>query len=227
MKEIRKKITKALIKHCMKKLAQCRAVWSTTFLISEMVLRNRVRQLIWENMKAANYYIFKIFIVLQSRSHFRPHKLQHTMLLCPFLHLRVGSNSCPLSSDAIQPSHPLSLSSPPAFNLSQHQGVFQRVSSFYQLVKVLEFQLQRQSFQWIFRVDFFRIDWFNLLAIQGTLKSLLQHHSSKASILQGSALYICSSHIHTWLLEIPYLWPYGPLLAKWCLCILICCGGLS
>ena len=67
MKEIWKKITKALIKDCMKKLAQCRAVWSTTFLISEMVLRNRVRQLIWENMKAANYYIFKIFIVLKKK----------------------------------------------------------------------------------------------------------------------------------------------------------------
>ena len=112
------------------------------------------------------------------------------MLPCPFLHLRVCSNSCPLSSDAIQPSHLLLLSSPLAFNLSQHQDVFQRVSSFYQVFKVLEFQLQCQSFQWIFRVDFFRIDWFDLLAIQGTLKSLLQHHSSTASILQGSALSI-------------------------------------
>ena len=56
--------------------------------------------------------------------------------------------------DAIQPSHPLLSPSPLAFNLSQHQGLFQRVSSFHQLAKVLEFQLQHQSFQWIFRVDF-------------------------------------------------------------------------
>ena len=56
--------------------------------------------------------------------------------------------------DAIQPSHPLSSPSPSAFNLSQHQGLFQWVSSSYQVAKVLEFQLQHQSFQWIFRTDF-------------------------------------------------------------------------
>ena len=56
-------------------------------------------------------------------------------------------------SDAIQPSHPLSSPSPPTFNLSKHQGFFQWVSSSYQVAKVLEFQLQYQSFQWIFRVD--------------------------------------------------------------------------
>ena len=57
-------------------------------------------------------------------------------------------------SDAIQPSHPLSSPSPPAFNLSQHQGLFQWISSLNQVAKVLEFQLQHQSFQWIFRTDF-------------------------------------------------------------------------
>ena len=56
--------------------------------------------------------------------------------------------------DAIQSSHPLSSSSPPAFNLSQHQGHFKWVSPLYQVAKVLEFQLQHQSFQWIFRTDF-------------------------------------------------------------------------
>ena len=55
---------------------------------------------------------------------------------------------------AIQPSHPLSSHSPPAFNLSQHQGLFQWVGSLHQVAKVLEFQLQHQSFQWIFRVNF-------------------------------------------------------------------------
>ena len=67
--------------------------------------------------------------------------------------------------DAIQPSHPLSLPSP-AFNLSQHQGLSQWVSSLHQVAKVLEFQLPHQSFQWIFRIDFLRIDWFDLLAVQ-------------------------------------------------------------
>ena len=57
-------------------------------------------------------------------------------------------------SDAIQPPHYLSFPSPPAFNLSQHQGLFQWVSSSHQVAKVLELQLQHQSFQWIFRTDF-------------------------------------------------------------------------
>ena len=55
--------------------------------------------------------------------------------------------------DAIQPSHPLSSPSPPAFNLSQHQGLFQWVSSSHQVAKVLKFQLQHQSFQWTLRTD--------------------------------------------------------------------------
>ena len=57
-------------------------------------------------------------------------------------------------SDAIQPSHPLSSPSPSALNLSQHQGLFQLVSSSQHVAKILEFQLQHQSFQWIFRVEF-------------------------------------------------------------------------
>ena len=57
--------------------------------------------------------------------------------------------------DDIQPSHPLLSPSLPAFNLSQHQGLFQWVSSFHQVAKVLELQLRHQSFQWLFRVDFF------------------------------------------------------------------------
>ena len=70
----------------------------------------------------------------------------------------------------------------PAFNLCQHQGLFQWVSSSHQVAKVLEFQLQHQSFQWIFRTDFLYNwfqDWFPF-----------QHHSSKASILWHSAFFI-------------------------------------
>ena len=73
----------------------------------------------------------------------------------------------------------------------------------------------------------FRIDWFDLLTVQGTLKNILQHHSSKASILWCSAFSWPNSHIHTWLLEKPQLWLYRLLSAKWCLCFLICCLGLS
>ena len=92
--------------------------------------------------------------------------------------------------DTIQPSHPLSPPSPPIFNLSQHQGLFQWVGSSNQVAKVLEFQLEHQSFHEYSGLIFFRMDWLDLLALQGTLKSLLQHHSLKASILQHSDFFI-------------------------------------
>ena len=101
-------------------------------------------------------------------------------------------------SDAMQSSHPLLSPSPPALNLSQHQGLFQWVSCSYQVAKVLEFQLQHQSFQWTPMTDL-RMNWLDLLAVQETLKSLLQHHSSKASILRCSAFFtvqLTSIHDH-------------------------------
>ena len=83
--------------------------------------------------------------------------------------------------DAMQPSCPLSSPSPPALNLSKHQGLFKWVISSHQVAKVLEFQLQHPSFQWYSGLISFSMDWLDLPAVQGTLKSLLQHHSSKAS----------------------------------------------
>ena len=79
-------------------------------------------------------------------------------------------------------------------------GHFQCVSSSYQIAKVLEFQLQHQSFQWIFKTDFLWdwLVWF--LAIQGTIKNLLQYHSSKAAILWRSAFFIVQ-------LSHPYMTP--------------------
>ena len=78
-------------------------------------------------------------------------------------------------NDVIQPSYPLSPSSPPALNLSQNQGLFQWVGCSYQVAKVLELQLQHQSFQWVFVVDFLQdwLVWSLCLRVQGTLKSLL------------------------------------------------------
>ena len=128
-----------------------------------------------------------------------PHGRQHARLPCPQPSPRVCSDSCPLS----QWCHPTISSSvtpsPPAFSLSQHQDLFQWVGSSHQMAKVLGLQPQHQSFQQIFRVISFRIDWFDHLAVQGTLKSLLQHRSSKAPVLQCSAfcllgrvmIYIC------------------------------------
>ena len=93
-------------------------------------------------------------------------------------------------SDAIQPSHPLSSPSPPAFNLSQHRGLFQWVSSSHQVVQVLEFQLPHSPSNEYSGLISLRMDWLDLLAVQGTFKSLLQHHSSKASIPWCSAFFI-------------------------------------
>ena len=88
-------------------------------------------------------------------------------------------------ADAIQPSHPLSSPSPPSFNLSQHQGLFQCVCSSHQVASVLELHISPSN-EYSGLISF-RIDWFDLLAVQGTLKSLRQHHSSKASALWCSA----------------------------------------
>ena len=82
-----------------------------------------------------------------------PHEPQHARPPCPLQTPRVHPNHVHWVSDAIQASHPLSSPSPPALNLSQHQGLFKGVSSSHQVAKVLEFQLQHQSFQWTPRTD--------------------------------------------------------------------------
>ena len=81
------------------------------------------------------------------------HGLQHARHPCPSPTPRAYSDSCPLSRWCHPTSHPLLFPSPPTFNLPQHQGLFQWVSYSHQVAKGLEFQLQHQSFQWIFRVD--------------------------------------------------------------------------
>ena len=93
-------------------------------------------------------------------------------------------------SDAIQPSHPLSSPSSPPFNRSQHQGLFKWVSSSHQVAKVLEFQLYIIPSNEHPGLISFMMDCLDLLAVQGTLKSLLQYCSSKASILLHSAFFI-------------------------------------
>ena len=92
--------------------------------------------------------------------------------------------------DAIQPSHPLSSLSPPAFNLSQHQ-VFSNESALHiRWLKYWSFSFSISPFNEHQGLISFRMDWLDLLAVQGTLKSLLQHHSSKASIPWCSAFFI-------------------------------------
>ena len=120
----------------------------------------------------------------------KSHGLKHARLPCPSPTPGAYSNSCPSSWLC----HPTISSSVIPFSSRLQSfpasGSSKWVTSSHQVAKVLEFQLQHQSFQWIFSTDFFRIDWLDLLAAQGTLKSLLQHHSLKASIVQHSAIFI-------------------------------------
>ena len=91
--------------------------------------------------------------------------------------------------DAIQPSHPLSSPSPLAFNLSQHQGLFNESVLCIRWPKYWSFSFNISPSKEYSGLISFRIDWLDLLAIQETLMSLLQHHSLKASILQHSAYF--------------------------------------
>ena len=118
--------------------------------------------------------------------------------------------------DVIQTSHPLSSPSPPAPNPSQHQSLFQWVNSSHEVTKVISFSIIPSKE--ISGLISFRMDRLDLLAVQGTLKSLLQHRSSKASILRRSASFTVQ-------LSHPYMTTgktialtRGTLLAKWCLC---------
>ena len=116
------------------------------------------------------------------------HGLQHAKLPCPSLSPRIVQTHVHWISDALWPSHPLSplyLLAPIFSSISLSQWV----SSSHQVAKVLELLPQHQSFQWIFRISF-RADWFDLLAVQGTLKSLLQHNDLEASVLQHWALFM-------------------------------------
>ena len=90
--------------------------------------------------------------------------------------------------DAIQPSHPLSSPSPPAFNLSQHRGLFYDSALCIRWPQCWSFSISPLT-EYSGLISF-RIDWLDLLAVQGTLKSFLQHHSSKASVLQCSAFFM-------------------------------------
>ena len=88
-----------------------------------------------------------------------------------------------------QPSHSLLSPSPPAFNLSQHQGLFKCISFLHQVAKVLDFSFSISPSNEHPGLISFKMDWVDLLAVQGTLKSVLQHHSSKASVLLCSAFF--------------------------------------
>ena len=122
-----------------------------------------------------------------------PHGLQHARIPCPSLSpgVRHAQTHVHWVNDAIQPSHPLSPASLPAFNPSQHHGLFQWSDSPHiRWPKYCSFSFSISPSNGYSGLISFRIDWLDLLAVQGTLKSFLQHHSSKASILLRSAFFM-------------------------------------
>ena len=128
--------------------------------------------------------------------------------------------------DVTQPSHRLSSPSPLALNRSQHQDLFQWDSSSNQVSRVLELHLQHQSFQWIFRTDFL---WNWLVWSPYYVRDFQESYPAPQlkSINSSVLSHIYGPTLCTWLLEKPYLWLYRPMSAKWCLCFLIHCLGLS
>ena len=133
---------------------------------------------------------------------FQPHGPEHTRPPCPSPTPGVYPNSCPLS----RWQHPTISSSVVPFSSRLQSfpatGAFLMIGLFASVGQVLE--LQHQPFKWIFRLLSFRMDWVDLIAVQRTLKSLLQHHSLKASILWHSASLRHKSQIHTWIMDKPY-----------------------
>ena len=147
-----------------------------------------------------NYYLF------QSLSHVPLYKpLEWSMPVFAILHylLEFAQIHVHWAGDATQLSHCVSSPYPPAFNLSQHQRLFQWVISSHQVPKYWSFSFNISPSSEYTGLISFRVDWLDLLTVQGTLKSLLQHHSSKASILLCSAFFIVQlSHPYTNLLLI-------------------------
>ena len=109
-------------------------------------------------------------------------------------------------SDAIQPSHLLSSPSPPALNLSQHQGLLNESALHIRWPKYWSFSFSISPSNEHPGLISFRMDWLDLLAVQGALKSLLQHHSSKASILWRSAFFIVQLS-HPYIVMVKYYVP--------------------
>ena len=118
----------------------------------------------------------------------RPHGLQHARLPCPSPSPRVCLNSCPLSwlcHPTVSSRHPLLLPS-----IFPSIKVFSNESALHiRWPKYWSFSLIISPCNEYSGLISFRIDWFDLIAVQGTLKSLLKHHSSKSSILQCSAIF--------------------------------------
>ena len=118
------------------------------------------------------------------------HGLHHTRRPCPSYLPEFPQTQVPWVGDAIQPFHPLSPSSPPALNCSPNQGLFYESTLHIRWPEYWKFIFSISPSSEYSSLIFFMIDRFDLFAVQETLKSFLQHHNSKASILQSSAFFM-------------------------------------
>ena len=161
--------------------------------ITENIQNNKFK-LLWTHYLSAAYLQEMIFSSAQSLScvwlFATPWTAAHPVCHNSWSLLRLVSCSNYCFGNAIKTSQPLSTPSPPAFNLSQHQGLFQWISSSIREPKYWSFSFSISPSKEYSGLIYFTVDWFDLLTVRGTLKSLLQHHSSKASILWCSAFFI-------------------------------------
>ena len=134
-----------------------------------------------------------------------PHGLKHARLPCPSPTPRVVQTHVHWFGDAIQSSHPLLSPSSPAPNPSQHQGLFQWVCSLHQVAKVLESQLQHQSFQWIFPLGSISLGFIGLISLQSRGLSRVFSNTTvqKHQFFDTQLSLWPNSDIHTWLLGKP------------------------
>ena len=157
---------------------------------------------------------------------FWPHGLRHARLACSSPAPGVCSNACLLSWRCHSTISSLYFPCSPTFKFSQCQGLFQWFSLCIRWPKYWSFSSSISPSNEHSRLISFRMDWLDLLAVQGTLKSLLQHYSSKASILKYSAFFMVQFS-HSYMTTEKIIALTRPLSAKWCLCFLICCLGWS
>ena len=155
---------------------------------------------------------------------FWPHGLRHARLACSSPAPGVCSNACLLSWWCHSTISSLYFPCSPTFKFSQYQGLFQWFSLCIRWPKYWSFSSSISPSNEHSRLISFRMDWLDLLAVQGTLKSLLQHYSSKASILKYSAFFMVQFS-HSYMTTEKIIALTRPLSAKWCLCFLICCLG--
>ena len=201
-----------------------------TWNISNSHIEN-IAILFWAHYKTKQKQIEILFFSsVQSLSHVRLFEIPWTAARQASLSItnfRSPPKTMSSVSDAIQPSHPLPSPSPPP-SIFPNIRVFSNESTLHiRWPKYWSFRFNISPSSEHPRLISFRMDWLDLLAVQGTLKSLLKYHSWKHQFFCTQLSLQSNSHIHTWLLEKPNPWLDGPLLAKECLYFLVCCQGWS